>query len=199
MKKINLYFYLTFMFLYFEILSKIIIKGDFKYLIYTILFLIPIIILSYILCSLFKEKMNKIICFILTIILSIYYPFMNIFYRLFSNIFSFNTLSLAKDIDEFKLVIMDTIISNIFLIILFLTPLILLIIFHKKISFSKLKIKPLFINITIFILTYIISLLSLLPYKDSTYSAYNLYYNTNSEIKSVEKFGMLTYTRIDIK
>ena len=199
MKKFNLYYYLTFMFLYFEVLSKIIIKGDFKYIIYAILFLIPLIILSYIICSLFKEKINKIICFIITIILSIYYPFMNIFYRLFSNIFSFNTLSLAKDIDEFKIVILDTIISNIFLIILFFIPIIILIIFHKKISFSHLKIKPLLLNISIFIITYIISLLSLLPYKNSTYSAYNLYYNTNSEIKSVEKFGMLTYTRLDIK
>ncbi len=199
MKKFNLYYYLTFMLLYFEILSKIIIKTDFKYILYTILFLIPLIIFSKIICSLFKDKINKIICFIITIILSIYYPFMNIFYRLFSNIFSFNTLSLAKDLDEFKIVIVDTIISNIFIIILFLIPLILLIIFHKKISFSKLNIKSFIINITVFIITYIISLLSLIPYKNSTYSAYNLYFNTNSEIKSVEKFGLLTYTRLDIK
>ena len=35
--------------------------------------------------------------------------------------------------------------------------------------------------------------------KNATYSPYNLYYNINSEIKTVETFGLFTYTRLDIK
>ena len=50
-----------------------------------------------------------------------------------------------------------------------------------------------------FIGFYIISLLSLLPFKGDLYSAYNLYYKVNSEIQTVETFGIATYTRIDIK
>ena len=49
------------------------------------------------------------------------------------------------------------------------------------------------------ILIWIISLLCLNINKNDTYSAYNLYYNINSEMKTVEKFGLYTYTRLDIK
>ncbi len=198
-KKYNLFYYLTFLIIYLELFTKILIFRNFSNFGYTLIFSFFYIFISYIICHLFKEKGNKVLTFILTIILCIYYSFHNIFYNLFSNIFSYNTLGLAANIGEFKANIMEAIISNIPLIILIFLPLILLIVLRNKLEFKSPKYPYFIINIFLAITFYFLSLIILNINKNDIYSAYNLYYNINSEIKSVEKFGILTYTRLDVK
>ncbi len=192
-------YYILFLILYLEILTKIFVTKSFNNIIYLFLFSIPIIIFIYLLSNIFKQKGNKIITFIITIILSIYYCFQSIFYKLFSNIFSFNTIGLAENIGEFQNMIFEAILKNIIPIILYLIPLILLIIFHKYLNFERIEKKKIIKYLIIFISIYLIGLLSLNINKKETYSPYNLYYNINSEIKTVESFGLATFTRIDIK
>lgn len=192
-------YYIIFLILYLEILTKIFVTKSFNNIIYLFLFSIPIIIFIYLLANIFKQKGNKIITFIITIILSIYYCFQSIFYKLFSNIFSFNTIGLAENIGEFQNMIFEAILKNIIPIILYLIPLILLIIFHKYLNFERIEKKKIIKYLIIFISIYLIGLLSLNINKKETYSPYNLYYNINSEIKTVESFGLATFTRIDIK
>ncbi len=200
-KKSNLFYYLTFLILYLEFMSKIIIFKNYHNLLYILVFSIPLIFILNFICNLFKNKGNKIVLYLITIILCIYYSFQNIFYKLFTNIFSFNTIGLANDITEFKSLILKSITSNIFVIITFFLPLLVLIALTKKnkINFKRPKKSLLIINIFLIIIFYIISILSLNISKNNIYSAYNLYNNISSEIKITDKFGILTYTKIDIK
>lgn len=198
-KQFNVIFYLNFLIIYLEILTKIFVTKSFSGVLLTLFFSIPIILILYLITNIFKNKGNKVLTFIISIVFIIYYCFQFFFHRLFSNIFSFNTLGLASNALDFTNIIFDVVLKNIWIVILYLIPLILLIIFHKRINFERTSLKKILICFIATILIWIISLLCLFINKNDTYSAYNLYYNINSEAKTVETFGLFTYTRLDIK
>lgn len=198
-KKCNSIIYLSFLIIYLEFLTKIFITKSIVGIFYTLLYSIPIICVLYFLINIFKEKGNKIMLYIITSILSVYYAFETIFYRLFSNVFSFNSIGMAGNVIEFKNIAIDAMIQNIFVILLYLVPIILLVLLRKRINFERSSKRTLLINFIIMIVVYIFGLLSLYINKNELYSAYNLYYNINSEYKTLEKFGVATYTRIDVK
>ena len=199
LKKYSRFLFIAFLIIYLEILTKIFISKSTIGILYTLLFSLPLIGLFYLLTNIMKEKGNKIITFIITILLCIYSGFQTIFYRLFSNIFSFNSISLAGNAIDFRDIAIDAIYKNIGIVITYILPIILLIILRNKIDWTRQNKKPLLIISIITLIIYILSLLSINLDKKETYSAYNLYYNINSEIKMVEKFGLFTYTKIDLK
>ena len=198
-KKLNVIFYLSFLVLYLEILTKIFVTKSIGGIFLTFLFSIPFILILFLITNIFKEKGNKILTYIISILLILYYCFQFFFHRLFSNIFSFNTLGLASNALDFTNIIFDVILKNCWVVLLYFLPLILLIIFRKHISFERVSLKWIIITFILTLVIWISSLFYLFIGKDSTYSAYNLYYNVNSEIKTVETFGLYTYTRLDIK
>jgi len=199
MKKVSKIYYLTFLIFYLELLTKIFISKSINGIFYTFLFSLPVIFFFYLLMNIGKDKGNKIICYITTILLIFYYGFQSIFCKLFSNIFSFSSIGMAGNALDFKNIALDAIVDNLPMLIFYLIPLLLLIIFGKKIEFKRSSKKYLGMSTGWLILLYGISLLCLLPNKDKVYSAYNLYYHINSEYKTVETFGIATYTRLDIE
>ena len=198
-KQFNVIFYLSFLIIYLEILTKIFVTKSFSGILLTLLFSIPIILILYLITNIFKRKGNMVLTYIISVVFVIYYCFQFFFHRLFSNIFSFNTLGLASNALDFTNIIFDVVIKNIWVVILYLIPIILLIIFHHHINFERASLKKILICFIATILIWIISLLCLNINKNDTYSAYNLYYNINSESKIVETFGLFTYTRVDVK
>ncbi len=198
-KQFNVIFYLSFLIIYLEILTKIFVTKSFSGILLTLLFSIPIILILYLITNIFKKKGNMVLTYIISVVFVIYYCFQFFFHRLFSNIFSFNTLGLASNALDFTNIIFDVVIKNIWVVILYLIPIILLIIFHHHINFERASLKKILICFIATILIWIISLLCLNINKNDTYSAYNLYYNINSESKTVETFGLFTYTRLDVK
>ena len=198
-KQFNVIFYLSFLIIYLEILTKIFVTKSFSGILLTLLFSIPIILILYLITNIFKRKGNMVLTYIISVVFVIYYCFQFFFHRLFSNIFSFNTLGLASNALDFTNIIFDVVIKNIWVVILYLLPIILLIIFQKRINFERASLKKILICFIATILIWIISLLCLNINKNDTYSAYNLYYNINSESKTVETFGLFTYTRLDVK
>ena len=199
--KFNKLLFYTFLILYLELVYKIFIyKNIFNNsLIYTFIFSIPIILILTLLSNLFNKKLNKIICFIFTITLSIYFIFQYIFYILFSIPFSFQTITLANQALDFTNIIITTLIKNIFILILFIIPIIILIIFHKKINFQKKSVKTNIIYLSLIIIFYLFSILTLKLDKKGIYSSNNIYYNIKEERKTIEQFGLITGTRLDIK
>lgn len=195
----NIMFFYAFLVIYLEIITKVLITKSTGGVIYTLLNSIPLIILLYLLSNIFLEKGNKVIAYFITTIFSLYYGFHYFFHRLFSSIFSFNTIGLAGNVIDFKEVLFDTLLSYVGIILLYLIPLILLIILRKRFKFTRNSFKYIIINIFIMVSMFLVSYLSLFINKSDMYSAYNLYYNINNEFKMVEKFGLATYTRIDIK
>ncbi len=199
--KINKLYFYSFMIIYLELVYKSVVYNHFWgiNIIYTIIFSIPIIFFLTLISNIFKEKINKINTFIISILFFLYFSFQYIFYTLFSVPFSFQTISLANQALDFTNIIMDTLMKNIIVIILFFVPTLVLIIFRNKIIFNKGNIKNNLICFFLIIIFYLISILAIRFDKENIYSVYNLYYNIVEERKSILEFGLTTATRLDIK
>ena len=168
-------------------------------LIYPIIFTIPIIILLTLLTKLFNEKVNKLISIIIMLIITIYFEVQYIFYNLFSVPFSFTTIELANQALDFTSIIKDAIIAHLPLFLLILMPFIILIIINKKIDFSKYKKESIISLLIMFIITYLSTFICFIPNIEECKNAKKLYYNTDNPIAIINKFGLLTYTKIDVK
>ncbi len=198
-KKLNNIFYLSFLIIYLELLTKIFLFKSLNGLFLTIIFSIPFIIILYLITNIFQRKGNLITTYFICLITCFYYCFQLIFSKLFSVVFSFNTLNLASNALDFSNILFDIIIKNLGFIILYFIPLIVLIITQKYFDYRRFNLKKFIISLFSLVIIWIISLLCLNINKNTTYSAYNLYYNINNEAKTVETFGLFTYTRLDLK
>ncbi len=202
MKKINtiIYFYLQILFL--EVVSKIVMAGSFLNLglLYLIVFTIPFALILFFITRLFKEKINKILTIILSLLITIYFGFQYVFFTLFSVPFSFNTIGLANAVVEFSDIIKDTLTSNIVYIIIYTIPFLLLLVLLllKRISFKQNK-KEQNIIVGIFLLFSLVAdYIYLMPNKEKFDSPYNLFTKVDDSISIINQFGLLTYTEVDV-
>ena len=199
--KIRNEYFIIFLVIYLELIFKLLVFKVYKPIdiLYTIIFSVtPILIIS-LLCNIFKGRVAKVITIITTIVITIYFIIQTIFYKLFSVPFSFMTLGLAGNALDFTNIIADELVKNIFLLILFILPVILLIIFNKKIKFESYKSKGYLVMILAICVSIGITIGIANLDKKGTYSSYNLFYNINAQDKNIEKFGLLTSTGIDIQ
>lgn len=187
--------------LFLEIIIKIIITKQFinQGLIYMIIFTIPIVLLLTTLSKIFKEKTNRLISIISMFIITIYFEVQYIFYTLFSVPFSFSTIGLADQALDFTNVIKDTIQNHFPIFLLILCPFILLIIINKKIDYTKYQKESIFSLLSLLIISYFSTFLSLIPNQEANHSISKLYYNIDNKTSMIDNFGILTYTKIDIK
>lgn len=200
MKKINTFIYYYVIILFLEILTKYLIIGNIINigLLYTIIFTIPYALFFTFLTHIYHSIINKILLYISTIILVVYYEFQYIFTGLFSIPFSFSTISLADQAFDFSNIVIEAVTKRLPQVLLILIPLLISLIFIKikLVKYNKEQ------NISILILIVISSLLSLvylLPNKSEQYSSYDLYMNVDDQNALIDRFGFLTYQRIDIK
>ena len=184
-----------------EIIFKILMfrKVAFTSMLYTIIFSLPIVFLLTLITNIFKEKASKIIYYITIVLITLLYEFQFVFYKLFSVTFSFHTIGLAGQAADFKNIIVDSIKSYYVGIISLLIPLVIVILLKKYLKFYKFKKKSILTLLALFIASVGISYVSLIPNKNKLYSAYSLYFKVNDAEKSIDKFGLLTAMRIDIK
>lgn len=178
-------------------LKKIVDIG----LIYLIIFLLPVCILFTLLTKIFKEIFNKIIMYFLVIILTIFFEVQLIFYNLFSVPFSFSTIGLADQALDFVNIVKDAINSNIIPFCLFLLPLLLLIILNifKLINYKKYSKASKISLALMFIVSYGVTFMYLLPNKNENNSEYKLYFKIDDANSIIDKFGLINYMKIDIK
>ena len=191
----------TFLIIYLEIIFKAVVLKSVKLvdLGYTLLFSVQIILVLNLLCSLFKQKVSKIILITSTSILTIYFMIQAVFHNLFSVPFSFMTLGLAGNALDFTSIIKDAIIQNIIVILLLAVPLILLIVLRKKIEFTNYNKKQVGICGLILVAIILIQTAVIQINKEDVYSPYNLLHNINAQEKNIEKFGLINATVIDLK
>lgn len=187
--------------IYLEIIMKVIICKQILNtgLIYTTIFLVPFILLFTILTKAFNEKINRIIMTILLAVITIYYEVQLIFFGLFSVPFSFSTIGLASQAFDFVTIVKDAILVRIIPFILILLPFIFRIILRKKINCTRYHKYTIMSLIIMFIISYLLTFVYLQPNKKDDYSANKLYFNLDDQTSIIDKFGLLTYTKIDIK
>lgn len=203
MKKLSLLFYYILFIIYEELVFSCLIYKTFPTSIWLIiLFSIPIAIVLNILSSIFKQKANKIITYVITIFIAVLFGAQIVYYSMYESILSFYSILNGGQVTEFMDVIFDMILRNWYGILLCVLPVIVLIILHKTktIDFEKRNLKETAIKIGTVILVQIIAILCVNFIKpNDIYSNKNLYYNTHVPKLTAQRMGFLTTMRKDFQ
>lgn len=199
--KLNTFYTYGFLILVSEIIFKILMfhKLSISSLLYTLVFSLPIIFVLTLLTNVFNKKVSKIIYYPTLILITLLFLFQYVFYKLFSVTFSFHTIGLAGQAADFKSIIVDSIKMYYPGIIALILPLIVVLVLKRFVVFHECRRKNLRSLFVLLIISIGISYLSLIPGKSKLYSAHSLYYKVNDAEKNIDKFGLLTSMRIDIK
>ena len=203
MKKLSLLFYYVLFIIYEELVFSCLIYKAFPTSLWLIiLFSLPIAIALDIVSSLFKEKANKIITYILTTFIVILFGAQIVYYSMYESILSFYSIMNGGQVTEFMDVIFDMILRNWYGILLFIIPIAVLIILHKKkiIDFEKQNLKETLMKIGALIIIQVIAVLcvNFISTKD-IYSNKNLYYKTHVPKLTAKRMGFLTAMRLDLQ
>jgi len=185
-----------------EFLYKIIMRTKiFRIsLINMILFLILFSILLSVITKLFKNsKHNKIVFIVIMSIISTWFSAEYICKSYFDFYISLSTFEVADQLGDFLGKTIIEILKRLPGIIMFFVPLILCLIFNKKINFEKNKSKNNLKFIVIMIIIFICYILSLNINKNKSYSSYELYYKVNDVSLNIDNFGVLNTFVIDLK
>ena len=149
--------------------------------------------------SLFSAKVNKILTYVISGILWFWYGLHYIFYTFLLTPFSIALFRQSDQPLQFGGEIVRAIVTNLHILLLLFIPILLLIIFKKKIMFEKANLKNIFIYIGIFIFSIGLFLGNIFIQDKSTGSIYNLYYETNNVSLNIERLGVMSATYLDIK
>ena len=165
------------------------------------IFLFSIVNAAFILIvtNLFSSKVNKIFTYIIYIILWFWYSLHYVFYKVLVTPFSIALFRQTDQTLKFGKNIVISILQNLHVIILFLLPVILLIIFRKKIKYDKFKLSNIFIYVGLFIIAVGIYIGNMFIQDKETGSIYNLFYETNNVSLNIERLGVMSATYLDIK
>lgn len=203
MKKLNLLLYFIFFIVYEELVFSCLIYKTFPAsIILIILFSIPIAIIFNLISNIFKPKLNKIITYLITLVIIILFGAQIVYYSIYESILSFYSILNGGQITEFMDVVVSMILKNWYGILLCLLPLIVLIILHAKkvIDFERQNFKATSIKICVLVLAQMLALLYInFVNTNDIYSNKNLYYNTHAPKLMAQRMGFLTAMRIDFQ
>lgn len=199
-KLINVSF-MPLLIIYFETVLKIAVYDTVfnEGYIFMCLFSLPIGLVFYLMSSCFKERTNKIVFTVLIGCLTFYYGAQMMYYKIFSTFASLYFFIGAGKAAQFFDVLIDAVKNNIIPLLFVLLPVMLTVIFIKKISFlktSKKYILKIAIS-TIVIQTSVIFFV--LSSDDGMLSPSYLYKDAFLVEDSIDKFGLLTTGRLDLK
>lgn len=192
-------------FVYLEILYKISTGSEFTWdFIYPVISAITLGIFVNLLSSLVKDKINMIVGYMLTAVVMLMFcvqiVYTNTFKLPFSLSIAFGGAEGVAAITEFKELTMTAITSNIGWIILALLPMALVVVAHRKLHIfektGKWKKLWMFIGGTGI---HMIGLLSLLLSGSEGYTPNVLYYDNFVIDISIDKLGVITTGKLDLK
>lgn len=202
MKNLFLLFYLIISLFLMEIILKVSTTGklNLSNLLFSLLFSTTIAIIFYILCTFFKGKTGYVLSSLLLGLSAFIFSSQLVYYKFFKTFYTIYSAGNAGQIMEFWKDILILTGKNFIWIILFLIPCILVLAVGKKVlSFEKIKKSTRVILICSIILSHAISLAAVYISGREQDSAYDLYYKSNSPVLSVNKLGLLTTMRLDLK
>ena len=148
--------------------------------------------------SLFSEKVNKIMTYIVYIFLWFWYSLYYIFYKVFVTPFSIALFRQSDQTLKFGKNIIISILQNIHIVLLFLVPVILLIVFRKKIKFDRFKLKEILMYVCLFMISIGIYIFNIFIQDKGVGSIHNLYFETNNVSLNIERLGVPAATYLDI-
>ncbi|MEH7225477.1 sulfatase-like hydrolase/transferase [Bacillus sp. JJ1566] len=202
MKNESLLFYFIGSFLFMETTFRIItteVLFTFDY-VRSLTFLLAFCLVLFLVCSFFNGTFNFLLALLFLGMTSLIYASQIIYYTFFKTYYIIYSLGDAGQIMEFRRDIFNVLFDNIVFLILFFLPVIGLVIFKKKrITFVKIGWLNRLIVFCCIILFQFTGIATIYAGGKEAHSAYDLYYNSNLPILSVERFGILTAMRIDLQ
>ncbi|MHB8062832.1 MAG: LTA synthase family protein [Ruminiclostridium sp.] len=203
--QINIYrvlFFFCLVIIYMELVFKISVFNELFNIgfVYMLLFSIPIGLILYTLSTCCDKKINRIIAIIITIGLTLIYIVQVVYYQVFTTFFALFSINGAGQALQFWYEILIAISKKAVTIIFLLLPLSFLIIFGKKImplEKTKLSFKVILVGIAVFFQLMTTTLITLSNYGEL--STHFLYSGSIIPNLSVNRFGLLTNTRLDVK
>lgn len=197
-KQIHPCIFYTVIIMYLEILLKLVMTKQLFNLgtLYLVIFTIPIILLLTVLTKSFNPKVNRILSIVLMFIITLFFGVQFVYFTLFSVPFSFSSIGMADQALDFISIIKDTLIKYWYYILAIIGPFILFCIFQKKIDYTRISKKRSLAQLASFILLYLATFTVLIPNQQHSKQ---LYFNIDNPIAIIDRFGMLTYTKIDVK
>lgn len=202
MKKFSLLLYTMFFLLYEEILFNIYLFKTATNLIYIILFSLLMSLFIYTIIKLFDKKISKILTYIVIIIYTILFIAQFIYFQFYQSLISIYSMFNGGQVFEFWNTILDIMNNNIFKIISFLIPVIILIVLNKTklIDYRKGTTKENLINVGSYIIFHIIIILLIFfTNTKDIYSNKNLYFNSNNLSMTANRFGLTATMRLDFE
>ncbi|WIV11294.1 alkaline phosphatase family protein [Proteiniborus sp. MB09-C3] len=196
-----LFYYILSLFFMEFILRISIVKNFFSSgLIFTLLFTISMAALLFIICSSFSDKINYILSSVFLGILAFIFSSQLIYYKFFRTFYTAYSLGNGSQVLEFWRDILILIFRNVLWIILFFAPVILIIVLGQKLfCFRKIEKSYKFSLMYFTIFLHIMSLEAIYINGTDENSAYDLYFNSNYPVLSVEKLGLVTTVRLDFQ
>lgn len=196
---LTIYYFLVIMYL--ELCHKYLVYQrifDLGLLYTTLLSFLVSLILTFF-SKLGSPKKNIKIVIIFISILTFIFMGNFLYYNLFSVPFTFRITSMAGQAFEFINVLLKILVKNIFNLFLLSVPLTITLIIKSKIKIKKNFYYEKKTLIKMMIVTYLLTILSFMPFKNENNSAYNLYWNQNGLSNAISTFGLLTAERLELQ
>jgi len=199
-KLINVSF-MPLLIIYFETVLKTVVydKVFNEGYIFMCLFSLPIGFVFYLVASCFTEKTNKIIFMILVGCLTFYYSAQMMYFKIFSTFASLYFFIGAGKAAQFFDVLINAVKHSIIPLLFMLLPLALMAVFHKKISISRISKKYIArVAVSTVIMQAAVTIF-VLSFDEGMLSPAYLYKEAFLVEDSIDKFGLLTTGRLDLK
>ena len=201
-KKLNIVIWFSFWIIFLEFIYRIFIIGEFFNLntLSVILFSIPWICGISILCSIFNERINKIITIILTFCITILTLAQIVYFNFYNSIFSFFSLTTGTgQVMQFWQMIIEVILRIWYIFALVLIPFILFIVFNKKIfDYARIKSKKLIIVLGTLLVSLFGIIIRIKTDNKGVYSLKRLLYETHAPMLTISKTGLNTMQAVDL-
>ena len=198
--KINSLIIYILVFTYFEVVFKITAGCLWSWnLINNFLFILVISLVCKFITSLFSDKINKVLMYILIFSISLFYIVQIVMHNIFNFYFDFSLLGAFDQIMAFSKDTFKLICGNLIYIIIILLPIIVIAIFNKRIRTRHIALPKILTFVPITFAVYGLFLLSLNIKKNVDYSAYDLFYNVHNNELSLKRLGVVHTMFIDFK
>ncbi|MDF2677629.1 MAG: phosphoglycerol transferase family protein alkaline phosphatase superfamily [Bacillota bacterium] len=195
------YVFFPILIIYFELIFKIFVFEDLLNisLLNIVLFSIPMGLLLCIFSSAFNNKINKIFFILFIFLLTFIYGSQILYNEIFSTFFSMYSVIGASDAIQFMDVVKSKVIQDFFPLFLLVIPLLFVLVCNKKINFEAYDKNKLLKILGTATLVQTAALVLVLNTKEGVLSNSYLYKEAFIIDMSVEKFGLLTTERLDLK
>lgn len=153
----------------------------------------------YILTSVWNDKVNKIITYVIYGFIGFWYSLYYVFYNLLLTPFSVALFRQTDQAMAFPENVIMAILENIHIILLLFIPLILFIVFRNKLFKRwRLSSKEILISFVGLVMAISIYVLNIYVQDRNTGSIYNLYFDTNNISLNIERLGVMAASLLDV-